>query len=44
MRLQSEGWPSWLQFSYGPLSKADASIAEQISTSVHRLPDGAIRK
>ncbi len=37
LRLQSAGWPSWLQFSYGPLSEADAGIAEQISTSAHRL-------
>ena len=36
VRLQPEGWPSFIQFTYGPLGDADATLAKQISASVHR--------
>jgi len=44
VRLQPEGWPSFIQFTYGPLGDADATLAEQISASVHRYEGGAAQK
>lgn len=44
VRLQSEGWPSLIQFTYGPLGEDDAVLAEQISASVHRYQSGAAQK
>jgi hypothetical protein len=44
VRLQPEGWPSLIQFTYGPLDEADAALAKQISASVHRYRSGTAQK
>jgi hypothetical protein len=36
VKVRNNGWPCWLQFSYGPLDEGAADLALQIIHSLHR--------